>query len=271
MAEFEMNTHQHATTGKANGRLWGLSSQDWANIQEQTCRPVYLAAFDKLAINETSYYLDVGCGSGMAAALACEQGATVHGVDASQALIEIAEQRSPKGSFHVSDIETLPFKDGSFSCITGFNSFQYAGDPVAALSEAKRVAKPGAKVIIMTWGEPEGMQAASLVAALKPLLPAPPKGAPGPFALSNKTLLREFALESGLKPIDIFDVESPWQYADLETALRGLASSGVAAKAIENTSHHALDKAHRKALSPFENLDGSYHIEATFRCLYASA
>ncbi|WP_163132076.1 class I SAM-dependent methyltransferase [Agarivorans sp. Alg241-V36] len=266
-----MNPKQHTTTGKTNGRLWGLSSQDWANIQEQTCRPVYLAAFEKLNLNETSCYLDVGCGSGMAAALAYQQGAKVHGVDASQALIEIAEQRSPNGSFHVSDIEKLPFEDSRFSCITGFNSFQYAGDPIAALSEAKRVAKPGAAVLIMTWGEPEGMQAASLVAALKPLLPAPPKGDPGPFALSNKTMLREFALESGLKPIEIFDVESPWRYADLDTALRGLASSGVAAKAVENTSHQALDQAHRQALAPFKNHDGSYHIGATFRCLYASA
>ena len=31
-----------------------------------------------------------------------------------------------------------------------------------ALAEARRVAKPGAYVVIVTWGRPEGMEAASL-------------------------------------------------------------------------------------------------------------
>ena len=61
-------------------------------------------------------------------------------------------------------------------------------------------------IVIMTWGEPAGMQAASLVAALKPHLPAPPSGAPGPFALSDETALRAFAAAGGLTPGAVFDV-----------------------------------------------------------------
>ena len=78
----------------------------------------------------------------------------------------------------------------------------------------------------------EHMEAASLVTALRPLMPTPPAGAPGPFALSDEATLREFALASGVQAGDILDVETPWRFATLALALRGLKSSGVAARAI---------------------------------------
>ena len=133
------------------------------------------------------------------------------------------------------------------------------------------MARPGAAIVIMTWGQPEGMEAATLLAALKPLLPAPPPGAPGPFALSDEAALRAFAAAAGLAPVEVFDVDSPWQYPDLPTALRGLRSSGVAARAIAHNSEEAVDAAHAQALAPFRQSGGGYRIGATFRCLLARA
>lgn len=259
------------TTSEANGQLWGASAIDWAEIQEHTCAAVYHAVFDRLNVGEVTKYLDVGCGSGLAASLAAQRGAQVSGVDAADTLIAIAKSRSPSGCFRVSDIEHLPFEDGCFSLVTGFNSFQYAGNPTIALKEAKRVASSGASVVVMTWGEPEGMEAAKLVASLKPLLPPPPAGAPGPFALSDAKVLKEFVSVAGLTPVDVFDVESPWIYPDVDTALRGLRSSGVAAKAMQNTSLEAVNRAHRAALEPFIQDDGRLQIGATFRCVVALA
>ncbi len=48
---------------------------------------------------------------------------------------------------------------------------------------------------------PEGMDDASLVAVLKPLLPPPPSGAPGPFALSDESTQRDFASSAGFPPL----------------------------------------------------------------------
>lgn len=138
-------------------------------------------------------------------------------------------------------------------------------------NDAKRVAKPGSPILLMTWGEPDRMGAAELVTALKPLLPPPPPRTLGPFALSGKGLLEAFATDSGLRPVKVFDVASPWYYPDLETALRGLGSAGVAAKAIENTSREEVDAVHRRALSQFVKADGSYEISVTFRCLVAQS
>jgi len=264
-------TEKTSRTGEANSRLWGARATDWADIQEGQCRAVYQTVFDRLSIGEGNSYLDAGCGSGMAAEIAAERGARVSGLDATANLIAIAKSRVPNGDFHVGDLEHLPFADERFDVVTGFNSFQYAGHAVTALAEAKRVAKTGARIVIMTWGEPDGMEAASILAALKPLLPPPPPGAPGPFALSDRSALRSFAAEAGLNPGEVFDVESPWYYPDLETALRGLKSSGVSVKAIQNSSEGAVDSAHAEALSPFRQSDGTYSIGASFRCLVAQA
>lgn len=186
-------------------------------------------------------------------------------------LLAIARERVRTAEFLVGELENLPFPDNTFDFVTGFNSLQYAGNPTIALKETKRVAKPGALVLIMTWGEPAGMQAAALVAALRPLMPAPPAGAPGPFALSDESALRAFAAAAGLEPIEIFDVASPWKYESLEVALRGLRSSGVAARAAANSSEESVNAAHEAALQPFRNADQGFVIQASFRCLLARA
>ena len=256
-------------TADVNGRLWGARAEDWADIQEGTVRPVYTAVLERTRVTSGTRYLDIGCGAGMAAQLAAARGAQVSGIDAAETLLEIARRRTPGGDFRRADLEELPFDDHLFDVVTGFNSFQYAGNPAVALGEARRVTKPGGAVVVMTWGDPDGMEAASLVAALRPLLPPPPPGAPGPFALSDEQALRRFAADAGLEPMEIFDVDSPFVYTDEATAIRGLNSAGVAARAMENSSEQAVTQAHAKAIAPFRQSDGRYRIKATFRCLLA--
>ena len=221
-----MTSQLYPQTSMINARLWGARARDWADLQEGMVRPVYEAVFRRTGVTARTRYLDVGCGAGMAAQTASALGAQVAGIDASDALLEIARERTPSGDFRIGDLEALPFANRSFDVVTGFNSFQYAGNPGVALAEARRVAKSGGHVVVVTWGEPDGMPAASLVTALRPLLPPPPPGAPGPFALSDEAVLRKFAVDAGLRPIEVFDVESPFQYPDLDTGVRALKFSG---------------------------------------------
>lgn len=264
-----MSANNKPRTAEMNGQLWGARAQAWAEIQEGSARPVYESVLERTHVQSGTRYLDIGCGSGMAAQIAASRGADVSGVDAADQLLAIARSRVPAGDFRQGELEELPFDDQGFDIVTGFNSFQYAGNPVLALREAKRVTAPDGSVVIMTWGDPDGMEAASLVAAMKPLMPPPPPGAPGPFALSDESALRQFATEAGLEPVEVFDVASPFIYADEATALRGLNSSGVAARAMENTSEEAVTEAHANAISPYRQPDGSFCIDATFRCLLA--
>lgn len=264
-----MNDATVPRTSTVNGPLWGARARDWAEIQEGQARAAYEAVFDGLPLQAGSLCCDLGCGAGMAASLASRRGAVVSGIDAAAGLVEIARERVPGADFQVGDLEALPFADASFDVVTGFNSFQFAADPVAALREAKRIAKPAGRVVVLTWGNPQGMEAAAIVSALKPLLPPPPPGAPGPFALSDEAALRAFAASAGLAVLRVSDVACLWQYQDLATALRGLGSSGVAAKAAERAGLDAVNRAHADALAPFRQSDGSYKLGAQFRWLLA--
>lgn len=256
-------------SGPANGELWGHAAGDWAEIQERTLEPVFDHVLERSGVGPQTRYLDLGCGAGLAVEKAQALGASATGLDAAAALLEIARERAPAARFDLGDLEILPYDDGIFDVVTGFNSFQYAANPGRAMKEAARVARVGATIVIATWGEPEGMDAAQVVSALKSVLPPPAPDAPGPFALSAPGKLAAFAASGGLETTEVMDIESPWIYPDLDRALRGLASSGVAARAIRHVGATAVDEAHAKAVAPFRQPDGSYHIGATFKVCFA--
>ena len=226
-------------------------------------KAVYEAVLERTGVGASTKYLDVGCGSGGAAQLAAERGAQVSGIDAAETLLAIARERTPQGDFHLGDLEDLPFGNATFDVVTGFNSFQYAANPAVALAEARRVTKADGVILIMTWGVPDGMEAAALVGALRPLLPAPPPGAPGPFALSDETVLKSFAASAGLTPGDVFDVDSPWLFPDEATAVRGLNSSGVSTRAMENSSEEGGDRGAQESLDAVS----SRRWQLSYRCL----
>ena len=256
-------------SGTMNGRLWGARARDWAELTESAMRPVYDTAFDRTGVKAATRYLDIGCGAGMAAQMAAERGAKVSGIDAAEAMLAIAKTRVPGGDFRSGDLEELPFPERTFDVVTGFNAFQFAANPAVALKEARRVTKPDGVIAVVTWGDPQGMEMVAVVTSLRPLMPPPPPGALGPFALSDQTALRKFASDAGLRPGDVFDVEAPFAYPDEATALRAFNASGVAARARENSSETAVTEAHAKAIAPFRRADGSYRIKASFRCLLA--
>jgi SAM-dependent methyltransferase len=116
--------------------------------------------------------LDVGCGAGLFCALAGKRGATVSGLDAAEGLLDVPRRRTPSGDFREGEMEELPFADGTFDVVTGFNSFHYAADPVNALRQARRVSKPSAKVAMAVWGLAKDCQSAAVVKAMGILLPA---------------------------------------------------------------------------------------------------
>ena len=257
-------------TSDVNGKLWGAAAEDWAAIQEPLLRAVFVQALDRLRVGPGTRYLDVGCGAGLAVRIAGERGALCSGLDAADGMLAVARRRSPRADLRRGDLEELPFADQSFDVVTGFNSFQFAGNPSVALTEARRVARPDGRILIMTWGKPEGMEAASIITSLRALLPPPPPGAPGPFALSDEATLRGFAAAAGLKPLEIVDVPCDFVYPDLATGLRGMNATGVARVAIERSGEKAVSEAHAAALAPFRQKDGSYRAKGGFRYLVAA-
>ena len=266
-------TTSDAIAGSAavQGELWGARARDWAEVQEPAQRELYPPVFDAAGVGEGTSLLDAGCGSGVAAAIAHERGAKVSGIDAALPFVEIARQRVPGADFRVGELEALPYEDDSFDVVTGFASFQYTADPVHALQEARRVTRPGGTVAILTWGQPERCQAAAIIRALGSLLPPPPPGTPGPFALSAPGALENLVDRAGLTTSGAAEFTTRWEYPDRETALRGHLASGPAAKAIKEAGEERVTAALGDAIAPFRTAAGGYALENSWRYLLATA
>lgn len=258
-------------TAQVQGELWGARVQDWAEIQEGTLLPAYTVIFDTLPVGNGTRLLDVGCGSGLAAQLAASRGASVSGLDASTPSIEMALQRVPNGQFTVGEMEELPYADATFDAVTSFNAFQYAADPVHALSEARRIVKAGGKVAMVIWGRPQDCEHAATLAAVSACLPPPPPGAAGPFALSEPGKVEQLMQEAGLTPVTSGEVACPFEYADEETALKGLCSAGPMVRAIRHAGEAKVQQAIRESLMPYKTSTRGYCQQNLFRYVIAMA
>jgi ubiquinone/menaquinone biosynthesis C-methylase UbiE len=133
------------------GRAWGTRASDWAYLWEPYSRPANQAVFDQLAVTDGTRLLDIACGSGFAAHLARERGATVSGIDASEELVAIARVRTPDGDFSMGDMFALPFPVASFDTATSFNGIWKGCE--AALTEARRVLVRGGRLGLTFWGQ----------------------------------------------------------------------------------------------------------------------
>lgn len=265
-----MTATQTQGTGAVQGALWGAAAEQWAALMEPQGRALFDAVLAHGRFAPGAHVLDVGCGSGLFAQLITARGCTVHGFDASEPLLAIARRRTPGGSFHLGDMETLPFADERFDVVTGINSFQYAADPKQALGEARRVARRGAQIFVATWGTPEACEAAAYLSAIKPLMPPPPPGAAGPFALSNETALRSVVTSAGLTAVSVDDVDVTWQFEDLDAALAAMLAAGPSILAIQTSGRDRVRSTLERAIAPYRLANGAYRLENRFRYMLAT-
>src|SRR5690349_3469882 len=128
--------------------------------------PAWLAIAEETAIGAGTRVLDVGCGSGGFCAFAATRGALVAGADADAGRVATARARVPGGLFEVALMEQLPWTDGAFDVVTGFNSFQYALDVPAAVAEAARVSR--GVLAVCKYGDPRENEFFAFLAALHP-------------------------------------------------------------------------------------------------------
>lgn len=196
--------------------------------------------------------------------MAIESGAEVLGIDAAPGLLEIARQRNPQNTFLDEDLEALPFAADSFHFISGFNSFQYAANFEDALREAKRVLKPGGKLVLAIWDKPEASDATQVLRAVSSLLPPPPAGSPGPFALSQEGVMEAHCLNNGLKLQSKLNVNCPILYRNADEGVKSFMSTGPAAAALQFNEKATVEQTILKALRQFRVADDFHFLQNSF-------
>ena len=114
-------------------------------------------ALDLLDLARDDWVLDVGCGTGFATEGLLERVEEVHGLD--QSVHQMRRAFAKFGTrgrvrFHRGDAERLPFADDAFDVVWSSGSIEYWPNPVAALREFRRVARPGGQVLVVGPNNP---------------------------------------------------------------------------------------------------------------------
>jgi ubiquinone/menaquinone biosynthesis C-methylase UbiE len=106
------------------------------------------------SIKEGDKVLDVGCGNGRLLEILKDKNVRYAGVDISERLIEIAQERYPQYNFLVADNLNLPFLDNNFDkvfSVATLHTIPSEDLRRKAVSELKRVLRPGGLLFVTVW------------------------------------------------------------------------------------------------------------------------
>ncbi|MBV2356118.1 class I SAM-dependent methyltransferase [Streptomyces sp. J2-1] len=133
----------------AERAMWSGRTRAYAHGFAPLCAHPVPALLDAAGVGRGTRVLDVGTGTGAAALAALERGALVHAVDADPGMAAEAGRRGVSAC--VAALPGLPFADGVFDAVVGNFVLNHVGRPRAALTELRRVLRPGGRLAVTLW------------------------------------------------------------------------------------------------------------------------
>jgi SAM-dependent methyltransferase len=185
--------------------------------------------------------LDVACGTGVAAITAAAMGARVCGLDLTPDLLAHArenERIAQCGAIEWTegDAEDLPYDDASFDVVLSQFGHMFAPRAEVAISEMRRVLKPGGRVAFATW--PPEHYIGRFFALIGRYSPLPPPGlAPPPLWGAVSVVTERLAdgfeapfFERGIMKVPSLSPSHVWQWMSvsvgpLKKLIESLANS----------------------------------------------
>ncbi|HEX7067612.1 MAG TPA: methyltransferase domain-containing protein [Candidatus Limnocylindria bacterium] len=236
----------------------------YARTMAPSLRPVAAEVVRRAGLGPGESILDIGTGTGNAAALARGDGRQVRGIDAAPAMLEIARAEVPDVTFEEMDFTALRFDDASFDVVLAVHALLFADDERAALVEWRRVTRPGGRLSLSVPG-PTDVTPTALYAEIYARHGIDTSGRyPTPTSLAG------LAQGAGWSAVEVA--------ADPTTAIvlpdedafrvwRGIGSRGAATAHYTDEQHRALTD-EMLAVTP-RDADGSLRIP--FGAIYLSA
>lgn len=100
--------------------------------------------------DQTGPVLDAGCGTGRMSRYLADRGCTVHGIDLSPGMVDMARRDHPDLDFEVGSLTGLPFPDGTFAGVMLWYSTIHTppDGQVRIFAEAARVLRRGGHALV---------------------------------------------------------------------------------------------------------------------------
>lgn len=188
-------------------------------VYEEVFEPFTLtfadAAIQSLGDVAAARVIDVAAGAGGAALKLARRGACVVAVDAAPKMVARCKERASAEGAHldarVMDGARLAFPDASFDAGLSIFGVILFPDAEAGLKELARVVRPGGRVALVTWTEPQAYELATgLRASAEAIRGALPAGSlPAQLRFTDPSQFRALFQAAGLKDIEIRTLRSP--------------------------------------------------------------
>ena len=256
---------------------WGAMApgwERWREVIEETSTPIREWMLSQLAPQSGDTVLELAAGPGdtgfAAAALVGESGRVIS-TDLTPAMVEVARRRSAElgvanVEHRVMDAERIELDDDSVDGVLCRFGYMLMPDPAAALSETRRVLRPGGRLALAVWRSAEQNPWISIAGRMlveRGLVPRPEPGTPGIFALASEERLRTLLEEAVFAVERMDDVPVSFLYRDVDDYVRRARDTGgmfaMVWREASEDERGAMDGQLEEAFAPFA-VDGGYKL-----------
>jgi ubiquinone/menaquinone biosynthesis C-methylase UbiE len=262
---------------QASFQTWEAAASGWerrrATIEEITA-PVMEWMLRELAPGPGDTVLELAAGpggTGFAAATLVGENGRVISTDFSPAMVEVARRRAAElGLENVEhramDAENIDLADDSVDGVLCRFGYMLMPDPAAALSETRRVLRPGGHLALAVWSLPERNPWLSIAGRMfvqRGYVPPPEPGAPSVFEMANEDHTRGLLQDAGFTDVRIEEVPVRFVYRDVDDYVATANDTGgMFATVWRETSeeeHQAIKAQLEEKFAPF-TVDGGYEL-----------
>jgi SAM-dependent methyltransferase len=147
--------------------------------------------------------------------------------DFSPAMLDLARRRADElgignVEFRVMDAEHLELDTASVDGVLCRFGYMLMADPAAALSETRRVLRPGGRLVLAVWAAPERNPFFTLIASTlveRGHVVRPPDGVPNPFSMASPDRTRSLLDAAGFTAVTVDEIPVAFRFRDLDDYL----------------------------------------------------
>ncbi len=257
--------------------MWQRMASGWerrrADIDEVTA-PVREWLVSELAPRPGDTILELAAGPGdtghEVAAVVGEEGRLIS-TDFSPEMVEVARRGGEalglrNVDYRTMDAEHLQLEDDSVDGVICRFGFMLMADPAAALSETRRVLRPGGRLALAVWRGPEQnpwISIAGRVLVERGHMAPPEPGSPGMFSMATDDRVESLLYAAGFERVRIEDVPVLLVYRGFDDYVALASDTGGSFSAAFRDSpleeQVTLKREIEERLSPFE-VGGDYEL-----------
>lgn len=144
-------------------RFWNRIARRYDRFIMRNLQPTYSLMLERLErdLQQEDILLEVGAGTGLLSFAICGKVQRITAVDIAEEMVQVAREKQAGSGcanilFKVADSYQLPFACGVFDVVLISNVLHLLAEPETALREARRVLRPGGRLIAPTFCHGEG-------------------------------------------------------------------------------------------------------------------